>query len=398
MCYPKPGPRCSAHAKASLKRAIKTFNKDQTDENYAAYQDAKADFYATPAGFAELEKEYKKTKDPKVLEYLQDRQAHRDRALRAIGVKEEEGRPVFHPAQLSEQALSSSLEWDGEKPKWWREYAEKAQNNDNPALSTAPELLDVIDSPLGKIAVIWEPISQSKVDVFPQDSKGLRVSVCKFTSVETGKDIGYIKATYATDESIENAYGNDEFTPFRMRRERHGISSYGKFEYYEEDEGRTPSSPEDLRQRRRMIWLAAQQDLGIGLETESGYVASYNLDESHIPDDATVQKDLKRFRKQVKESSEQYKKEYEVPFVDFARMDGAAKGQGFGAAAYVYTSRRLAKQGQALRSSGLQSEDAEKAWERMKRNYPDNVVILSETNSEGQPYALLDFRSPSMAV
>lgn len=56
MCYPKPGPRCSAHAAASLSKAITEAreSKDQTFADYARLQtkveEAEREYYATPAG------------------------------------------------------------------------------------------------------------------------------------------------------------------------------------------------------------------------------------------------------------------------------------------------------------------------------------------------------------
>lgn len=49
MCYPKPGPRCSAHAEAALQRAYNSGDKDKI----AA---AKLDYYTTPKGLSELSK------------------------------------------------------------------------------------------------------------------------------------------------------------------------------------------------------------------------------------------------------------------------------------------------------------------------------------------------------
>lgn len=63
MCYAKPGPRCSAHARASLvraKQALKSTNKFTDPEQYFALKEkeaqARLDFDATPAGQKYLER------------------------------------------------------------------------------------------------------------------------------------------------------------------------------------------------------------------------------------------------------------------------------------------------------------------------------------------------------
>lgn len=47
MCYPKPGPRCSSHAKKDLQKALKS--KDQK-----AIKDAKEKYFTTPEGIQKL--------------------------------------------------------------------------------------------------------------------------------------------------------------------------------------------------------------------------------------------------------------------------------------------------------------------------------------------------------
>lgn len=50
MCYPKPGPRCSAHAEATLVKKRAAYLADPNFDNYAAMRDAEKEYEITPAG------------------------------------------------------------------------------------------------------------------------------------------------------------------------------------------------------------------------------------------------------------------------------------------------------------------------------------------------------------
>lgn len=56
MCYPKPGPRCSNHAKKAYNKAQVDYKKDNTPENKEALVKATRDFMTTPAGIKTLER------------------------------------------------------------------------------------------------------------------------------------------------------------------------------------------------------------------------------------------------------------------------------------------------------------------------------------------------------
>jgi len=63
MCYPKPGPRCSAHAATRLLKASEALKGKSSFTNYEIYEtlkakeaEAQADYDATPAGFKQLER------------------------------------------------------------------------------------------------------------------------------------------------------------------------------------------------------------------------------------------------------------------------------------------------------------------------------------------------------
>jgi hypothetical protein len=104
MCYPKPGPRCSAHATKKLVQAmvaVKTYRRDLTDSSdYDKYQEVKnlvrkaeEEYDATPAGQRYLKRRIKSDAYSPGLSYkdrLKLGQARREAALKALG-REDEG-------------------------------------------------------------------------------------------------------------------------------------------------------------------------------------------------------------------------------------------------------------------------------------------------------------------
>lgn len=71
MCYPKPGPRCSSHAAAALKKASDAFKEVAVSRDEEAiisarenFTKASDDFYMTPKGQEYLKAKIKETGDP----------------------------------------------------------------------------------------------------------------------------------------------------------------------------------------------------------------------------------------------------------------------------------------------------------------------------------------------
>lgn len=72
MCYKAPGPRCSSHAQSILRHAEKAFSDlsakssdfDALTHAYTSLEDARRNYYMTPAGQTELRHEIERTGDP----------------------------------------------------------------------------------------------------------------------------------------------------------------------------------------------------------------------------------------------------------------------------------------------------------------------------------------------
>jgi len=289
-------------------------------------------------------------------------------------------------------ALKSELSYSGEKPKWWNKFTEQSINH--PEVSSKPELLDVINSPIGQLAVVWQPKSQEENDSSAYTS-GMNINVIYFKSVKTGDTLGYVKLTSVDQESSAAAFGEDEFTPFRWHNRFSG-NHYAGIESSIQEENSDPSyQNQDLSLRRKQVWVSSRNAFRLDATDSSGEnIAHYNVTLDHAPDDATVMKDLKGLSVELKKKMNNHMQYFSTPYVDYADLEEPLKGKGYGTALYVYASKRLAQNGQVLRGSGVQSEDAQALWERFGKKFPKNVSTV-ELDYEGrkQTAPILDFRS-----
>lgn len=306
-------------------------------------------------------------------------------------------------------AMTSGMVWEGEKPVWWDEYVNKSESN--LWASSTPVLLDVIDSPEGKVAVVWDEFSQADNDKRISWDSGMKVSLCSFVSVETGKQMGYLKASSITGESFKQSFGDDEFSAFRYSA-RYGGNMFScldsgddKLEYENPElRGKRYREPKEVgvpvEVLRRKVWLAAVKSLGIPVSRKNDdgtvtHVSSYNVEDSDVPDDATVEADLKTFSDRIVKKDDMVgrNKYFETPFIDYSSVTSPLKGSGFGSALYVYTARMLGQRGQVLRGSGVQSGDAQKVWARFANKLPGrsgNIKLSYRGQVSVAP--VLDFR------
>ena len=260
-------------------------------------------------------------------------------------------------------------------------------------------MLDVITSPVGDLAVVWEPTSQAKNDQSLQDS-GMEVAVILFKSVKTGENLGYLKTCWVSPESHARSFGSDEFDVYRYRNRYQGGSYYKGLNfdgYVDLKYDKADIRPADTTELEKQIWLGTRKDLHQGVQREDGtYLTYYSLTEADIPTDIeTIRKDNKRDKKQlIKEMKD--KTSYfspESPFVDFSRTEEPIRGKGYGSALYVYAAKQLSKQGAVLRASGVQSDAAEALWARLKKTMPKHVSQRTiKTKNKTYTYDVLDFR------
>lgn len=107
-----------------------------------------------------------------------------------------------HP--LTVQALESSLHPGVVEQSWFQDLTTLYTKQEKPV----PQVIDRISYDENNIAVLWIPDSAKAIDKSPQ-KKGWHISCVQYHLHETGEEIAYAKAIYATEESIASARENN---------------------------------------------------------------------------------------------------------------------------------------------------------------------------------------------
>lgn len=383
MCYKNPGPRCSHHAHQLFLKYKNEYENNPNEENLDKARKAWLEYLKTPAGFKELEKQMQ-SEDAmtriSAASQLEINKIERSRALRALKVQEDEGEPVYYPKKFVDHALNSSLRWEGEKPSWWESYQDEARNY---VIPSEPELLDVIDTPAGKVAVIWDEVSNSARDKYVILENGMSISRLTFRTFDTNEKVAYITVAQMSDESYQRSFKNDFISPLRRK--------------WAFSMGRDSDPNETLEEEYRRAWLVAHRLDRVSIQRDGKQIASYELNEEHLPEDMDqIKQDLQTFVDAYGPENQRCRDYYRTPYVDYSHVSNPnLKGMGIGATAYVYTARKLATQGKVLRGSSIQSDEAQAAWRNMKKNLPDNVgtiTLVAPHTEEINVCPTLDFR------
>lgn len=306
-----------------------------------------------------------------------------------------------------DNALTSNLEYTGKNPKWMNALHKQA-NTMYPD-SPEPKIIDVIDSPVGKLAVVWSENSLNKNDTMPQ-TRGFKLHETSLVNMKTGEKLGYVKTEYVDEESAIRTFKNDSWSSLRYMEEYSG-SSFGIKEYVDlpQKKGDTDrpkykkvltideaKTPEEMIEAKRKIWAAAHKSLKINpTSMKNDRVELYNLNKDHSPtDEATLDKDLKQIKKITDKKYANFKKDYENPFVGYSRAEEEIQGTGLGSSMYIYTARMLGKKNKIFRGSGIQTDFAVNVWERFTKNekIPAAKMTQKYSDSEDSECYYLDFR------
>lgn len=315
------------------------------------------------------------------------------------------------------QALNSDLNYTGKTPSWFKKF-EKTYT-DTYGEGVKPRIIDVIDSPAGQLAVIWSDQSARSNDVSIIKERGLNIREIALIGMKDGEDYGYVKSTFVDDESCKRSFGDDEYAGLRYLDEYDGVS-YGIREYPESarDENRRLIRSDDLRkidileaaktpeeriEAKKKIWASSASALRLEVRDDEGnYVNYYNINASHAPKtESELDEALKPILKTGNRKMTEFKKDFEVPFVDFSSTSEAVKGQGIGSAMYVYNARMLAKENKLLRGSGLQSDSAKGVWESLSKDARLPVAKMTQYWSKAEAPSkcpVLDFRENKAAA
>lgn len=116
MCYPKPGPRCSAHAAKVLAKAKTAYRDDRsgkydTIELKERLKQAQVQYDMTPAGLLELERRVGvRNPHDKDLERLELARVRRAEALKSIGINSEQGDMNTHKDGIKNPSIEAFRE------------------------------------------------------------------------------------------------------------------------------------------------------------------------------------------------------------------------------------------------------------------------------------------------
>lgn len=278
---------------------------------------------------------------------------------------------------LTVRALTKNLSPKNfSKPAWMG-------GNSGIDFSDDAEIIDVIPGENGeKLVVVWQ---ESDGNDPMGEMRGYQLPIVSLHELKSGERRGYLRSSFVSDETFENRFGNDEWASLRYLEEFDG----GIYHVFESDE--TPRGENPIQKDK---WLNAQSDgerlelkkkiwasfsnfyrLKAGFSPEnwdelqrSGAVSSWSqLSPKHAPDDeGQLDRDLAKIREFADKEVALKREALDVPFVDYSNVDDSYKGKGYGQALYAYSARMLGERlNMPLSGSGLQSDDAIKAWDRM---------------------------------
>ena len=210
-----------------------------------------------------------------------------------------------------------------------------------------------------------------------------------------GNEIGKLKLAEMTDESLKEAYGEDEYRGFRYM-DRYSGRQYG-LKNYESDEIEfhgTPS-PDEKKDFDRALWLNVAKNDELGRYSDK---PGYQLTEEDIPDDdKQISKDISKAHKKALTKMKNMQNFNLYPSVDYSKLEENQKGKGLGAKLYHVAAKDLAKQNKFIRGSGVQSDEAQHLWESFKEKDPSKISTIKLPNpratDEYTEYYILDYRN-----
>ena len=313
------------------------------------------------------------------------------------------------PATKGTSAVTSALAFDPRTPhshplpRWWKKNAIRdkdilPKHLKSYPINNTPKIIDVFDSPVGKITVTWLDGANDLLD------RGYRVSRLAFHN-EQGDQIGYLKAACVTDETYEWTFGDDEFAAFRQFAAGNNLLrtelNFHGYWARNENKGKVPPRPNDreIEDVYRSLWADAMRigrrsvelpdgSIEYGVNIKPEYSSHLSLDE--------VKREVERFRQDhVQEKYEMWRGATSplTPFIDYSNIEHQYQGIGLGTALYIYAAKQLSLEGAVLRGSGVQSEKAQSTWVRFRRDMPERIVEVSfEYLGETKKNPALDFR------
>lgn len=266
--------------------------------------------------------------------------------------------------------LVNDLDQINKIPHWFKKLNKEFKNNNSDIKILGKFLVN------GKeVIVTHTPKSIASNDQIVIDS-GANLEKYKFYDEKSGVQIGYLKLNSVTDSSLEKSFGEPDDYLTALRYKTRFSGSFHALRNYENKDQKykffSSKMTEEKEKTLRKLWKEVEIDckrnkVTLPSKKESKEKLSVNNDSSFINFE-DVEKDLKFYSQIIQKEIDNKKELGKHPFVDYSSIEEEFKGKGLGSALYIIAAKDLAKRGKVIRSSGLQSEDAQNLWARFKKN------------------------------
>lgn len=122
---------------------------------------------------------------------------------------------------------------------------------------------------------------------------------------------------------------------------------------------------QEIVDQKKRIWATSVRALDRYDKKPAGK-NHWDTSASDAPSGEALDEDLRDFQSTCDKSLNWFTKGREDPFIDYSKIEREYRGKGLGGALYIYAARMLGENNQILRASGLQSDDAERLWEKLR--------------------------------
>lgn len=264
---------------------------------------------------------------------------------------------------FNDNALTNNLNYTGKIPRWFKKHPTLLQED---LFGTKPEIIDVIDSPIGKLAVVYEENSDSASDIYTAIRTGSRISKISYRNFKTGETVAKLISALHDEKSTTISYGDDDWRGFRYLRTMRGFYSM------EDEEDRAPihkklNYAEKLKHPYIVNPPNFEKDEDIKDFIQKAR-SKLNLD--YFPTDNLSREELLSEVNELKLVANQSLQEYSdmtsYPIIDSSKITSDnLRGIGLGSSMYIYLGRKLAETNNRLDASSLQTDEAKKVWIRL---------------------------------
>lgn len=301
--------------------------------------------------------------------------------------KQEKSQYTRHP--LTQQSLDSSLSYNGPVPKWFKKDSKKSIK----IFGTEPEIIDIVELNGAKTAVIWSENSLQENDSSVQLNDGYNVSTIEYRNFKTGETLGYLKARYIDEDSLNNTFGNDDYSNYRILASQGEIFDAADFKTveipkiitYSKDELKidTAKTDEEKLESYKKLWHSLHDHFELS-PISNADKKFYSLSVNDAPNSIEeIKEDLKQVEPYAEQVRDDLINSAKYPLIDYSRISNELRGQGLGSSLYIYSARKLAEKGRVLSSSSIQSQEAQNFWKRVIKDKEIPVKVITRRFQKG---------------